>query len=312
MASSSAYKNLNSRMQNGKVILIDGGIGTELELRGVPMDSDAWCGVAAHKHLDILEQIHCDYIQAGAEIITANTYASSGLMLENSGFSKHVQEININAIAVAKKARKRMNKEGSAAIAGSLSHMVPILKGKDKVNPAMVPNSERITEALHEQTSIFVAESCDLILLEMMYSPERMEIALEAATQSKLPVWAGLSARRSENNKLVSYDETIEIELARLVESCAKYDVDAIGIMHTQAHLIDDCIKIIKGEWGGLIYCYPDSGYFQMPNWQFKNIITPEELEGFALKWAKSGATAIGGCCGLSPQHISALRGLKK
>ena len=312
MVPSSVYLDLIKRMKNGDVILIDGGIGSELELRGVPMDSDAWCGVAADKHRAILEKIHCDYIEAGADIITANTYASSGLMLSKAGFGDRVREINTNAIEVARQGRKRMREEGGVAIAGSLSHMVPILKGKDKVNPAMVPNGERIAEALNEQASIFYEESCDLILLEMMYSPERMLIALEAATRTNIPVWAGLSARRLENNKLVSYDETVEVELGRLVESCAKYDIDAIGIMHTQVHLIDDCIKIIREGWDGLIYCYPDSGYFQMPSWQFKNIITSKELEGFALKWVKSGATAIGGCCGLSPQHISALRGLKK
>ena len=66
-----------TRLQAGEVRLLYGATGTELEKRGVPMSTNAWSGSASLDHLDTLEQIHRDHIDAGADIITANTYATS-------------------------------------------------------------------------------------------------------------------------------------------------------------------------------------------------------------------------------------------
>ena len=56
---------------------------------------------------------------------------------------------------------------------------------------------------------------------------------------------------------------------------------------------------------------YPDSGYFRMPEWQFENVIPPEDFRRFATQWVESGMQIIGGCCGLSPEHIAAISALK-
>jgi len=306
-----AYTNLSTLMRNGELVLLDGGIGTELERRGVPMDSQAWCGVAAQGYAPILEEIHCDYIRAGAEIITANTYASSRLMLSNAGIGDQVIGINTEAIRIASRARANMNRD-DVAIAGSLSHMIPLLGGADQVDPAKKPENSQVSEALHEQADIFVKECCDLILLEMMYAPERMMIALDAAVGSGLPVWAGLSARSDSRGNLMSYEKSSEIAFKEIVKICINYGVDAIGIMHTRPNLIYSCIKEIRNIWDGLIYCYPDSGYFKMPNWRFEKIITPAAFSELARHWIGAGASAIGGCCGLSPPHIRSLAKLKE
>ncbi len=56
---------------------------------------------------------------------------------------------------------------------------------------------------------------------------------------------------------------------------------------------------------------YPDSGYFKMPHWQFENVIAPQAFLDYARQWIDQGAQIVGGCCGLSPEHIAALRPLK-
>jgi len=306
----STYSTLSTLMRHGGLVLLDGGIGTELERRGVPMNPQAWCGLAAQEHAAILDEIHSDYIRAGAEIITANTYASSRLMLSNAGMGNRVIDINSDAIKIASMAREKMNRD-DVAIAGSLSHMVPMLHGQDEADPAKKPSNALISEALHEQAEIFAKEACDLILLEMMYSPESMTIALDAAVGSGLPVWAGLSARSDSSGNLLSYDKSSEIEFQTIVKICINYGVDAIGIMHTRPDLISPCIQEIRRIWSGLIYCYPDSGYFKMPNWRFEEIISPTEFCELASHWVDAGASAIGGCCGLSPKHIRNLAALK-
>ena len=84
-----------------------------------------------------------------------------------------------------------------------------------------------------------------------------------------------------------------------------------MGVMHTAVDLISDCNSIIKNYHKGPLMAYPDSGYFQAPNWQFVDIITPQNLLNFAEAWKTEGMQIIGGCCGLGPEHTSFLSRLK-
>ena len=71
------YKNLKVRLDAGEIIVLDGGTGTELQRRGAQMDPSAWCGPASLNNSELLTQVHLDYIDAGADVVTANTFASS-------------------------------------------------------------------------------------------------------------------------------------------------------------------------------------------------------------------------------------------
>src|SRR5450631_107416 len=94
------------RLAGGEVVLLDGGTGTELEARGIPMDGAVWCGVAVLEHRDVVRMVHEDYIRAGAEIITANTFPSNRLALEPAGLGDRVTEINRRAVETALQARE--------------------------------------------------------------------------------------------------------------------------------------------------------------------------------------------------------------
>ena len=80
-----SYIQLKQRLDAGDVIVLDGGTGTELERRGVPMSPEAWCGPATLGNAELLTQIHLDYINAGSDVITANTYAANSMMLTPAG-----------------------------------------------------------------------------------------------------------------------------------------------------------------------------------------------------------------------------------
>ena len=99
-----SYRETERRLREGNILILDGGTGTELERRGVSMNQDAWCGPATLDNVKLLEAIHQDYILAGADIITANTYASSRLMLEPAGFADRFAEINQTAVRAAHRA----------------------------------------------------------------------------------------------------------------------------------------------------------------------------------------------------------------
>ena len=121
-----AYEDLKKRIDRNDLIILDGGVGTELQFRGIEMD-ETWCG-SASLNTQVLEKIHLDYIDAGAEVITTNTYASSRLMLEAAGLADSFEEINSKAILAAQEAKIK-TKKNDIFIAGSLSLRLPIPDG---------------------------------------------------------------------------------------------------------------------------------------------------------------------------------------
>ncbi len=304
-----ATTEIQNRLASGKLVVLDGGTGTELERRGVRMNADAWCGVATIDNLATLTEIHLDYIRAGADIITANTYASSRLMLEPAGYADRLHEINSNAIAAAKQAREESGRN-DVLIAGSLSHMSPITVGTDAADTTRTLSKTRLMDAYSELASIIKEQGCDLVLLEMLYYPERIPLVIEAALATGLPVWAGFSARRNEKGELLSFARDRDIPFEEIVKLLDDYELDAAGIMHTPSNLVEDAISLLRQHHSGVLMAYPDSGYFKMPSWQFDEIIPPPEFLQYASGWLDSGVQVIGGCCGLSPEHIEVLQQL--
>ena len=70
-------------------------------------------------------------------------------------------------------------------------------------------------------------------------------------------------------------------------------------------------LRILREVFDGPLMAYPGSGYFKSPNWEFKDVIRPDDLAGFAKDWVAAGAHVLGGCCGFGPEHIEALRPMK-
>ena len=109
---------------SGAPVIIDGGMGTELEKSGVPMDGKVWSGKAVLTHSDAVRTVHEEFIQAGAEVIIANTFAAARHMLEPGGLGDHVAEINTNAVRLACEARDN-TAQGPVAVAGSICEWAP-------------------------------------------------------------------------------------------------------------------------------------------------------------------------------------------
>ena len=305
---SDRYLKIKEKIHRKELIILDGGVGTELQKRGIEMDG-SWCG-SASLNTEILKQIHLDYIEAGAEIITANTYASSRLMLESAGLGGNFEEINEKAVNSAKSARREVENK-DILIAGSLSHRLPIADGAAQSDPNNNISEERLRENCEEMAEFLSSQGCDLIVLEMMYHPERIKAVFDAAKKTQKPIWAGFSVRRSEKGEVVSFTEEADIPFAEMLEIIKDYNLEAAGIMHSAVDIISDAVEILKSFYDGPIMAYPDSGGWVSPNWDFDKIIKPDALLSAAKQWSEEGVQIIGGCCGLSPEHIQAISTLK-
>ena len=107
--------------------MIDGGTGTEIQRRGVAMDGDTWCADANIGAPDTVREVHASYIDAGAELIIANTYATSPLLFDHLGRSDDVERIDRVAVALAQQAA-----DGRVLVGGSISVMRPVVAGGDR------------------------------------------------------------------------------------------------------------------------------------------------------------------------------------
>jgi len=294
------------KLMEGDAVVLDGATGTELQKRGVPMDDGAWCAVATATHPDQLRSIHEDYIRAGADIVTANTFASARHLLERAGIGERTAELNRLAVRLAREAAARAGDEVGRmiAVAGSLSTMRPVGKGTDQRDPsvdlAAIPWAANLREAAELQAEA----GADLLLLEMMSDLEHGGLALEAALATGLPVWVGLSARRRDG-ELMSYRDDGP-SFADLVKHYAAQPVGALGIMHTSLPDTEAALPILLEHATMPVMAYTESGYFRAPDWAFAEL-DPAALAAAAKGWVACGVRVVGGCCGLGPEHIAAV-----
>lgn len=300
------YKQLTQRIHVGEVIILDGATGTELQRRGVEMSPEAWCGPATLGNAELLTQIHLDYIHAGSDVITTNTYAANSMMLTPAGYGTKVKDIVKTAVDAALRAKEQAPTGRNIVVGGSLSHMVPHIPGTDLVDPERTPPPAQMAESFHELAQLLKEGGVDHIMLEMMYEENRTPLALAAAQSTGLPVWFGLSARRSESGKIVSFNLAHESPLETIIDFIPVTGIDVVNVMHTQPQAVSDTITMVRNKYKGPIGVYPDSGYFEMPDWNFTEVIPAEKLEVFYAEWLDMGVQLIGGCCGLTVDHIHA------
>ena len=295
---------LHDKVLRGETVLLDGAMGTELQTRGVPMNEHAWSGTALLSHPEIVREIHEDYLRAGAEVIITNTFSTGRRALEQAGVGADMKKINRDAVALATAARDTLA-DGPVAIAGSMCPWIDI-NTTEQYKDAL--DKKTIRAEFQEQADILAEAGVDLIALEMCSHPVTTPLIVEAASATGLPVWLGLSCRRdAASGALVGFDHPFP-DFEELLDILCTDNIGVVNIMHS---LVPDTmagIESLANVWSGPFGAYPESGNFVPPNWQFVDIISPEDLVAEARSWMNTGAQFIGGCCGLGVEHIRALR----
>lgn len=292
-------------LDRGEVLLLDGGTGTELERRGVPMDSDAWCGTAALDHQDAIQDLHEEYIRAGADAIITNTFATHRPLLEAAGLGDQVQAIVRRAVDAALKARDRAGCPG-VLVAGSLSTM-PASNVRGGYEPVEVQSA-----AYREQCDLLAESGVDVIALEMMQDAERGSLAFEAAKATGLPVWLGVSARKDRETGAITPFNWPRVSFESVLDALIPLGPSIVHVMHTEIAAVPEAVAMVQERWQGPIGVYPESGHFTMPHWNFVEVIEPADLLAEARGWVAAGVGIVGGCCGLGPEHIRALGALRE
>jgi S-methylmethionine-dependent homocysteine/selenocysteine methylase len=289
-------------LARGDVILLDGGTGTELERRGVPMDRQAWSATANLTHPDVVRGVHEDYIRAGADVVITNTFATARCHLEAAGLGERVAEVNRRAVELAREGRDRAAGHRDVWVAGSMSTMAP---GSD---PARRPSVARLSEMLREQADVLARAGVDLIVLEMMRDVDYAAGAVDAARATGLPVWVGFSCRQAADGAVRMFSGFQDLLFEEIIAPVMAHGGSLLAVMHSEVRDTGPALEVAKRCWRGPLAAYPESGYFTMPNWQFVDVIAPDDFVAHALDWLRQGVQVLGGCCGIGPEHIRLLR----
>ena len=114
-----SYSSIHEKLEDKKTIILDGGMGAELEKNGAKMDEKMLCGKCSVDNPELVRKIHEDYINAGADVITTNTYSTTPISMRQYGYEDLIEEFNKKSVQVAKDAIKNSNKDVALAGSGS-------------------------------------------------------------------------------------------------------------------------------------------------------------------------------------------------
>lgn len=296
------YRNVQRKLDAGQNIILDGGTGTDIQRRGAPMSGETWCADVNLTHPEIVQMVHEDYIRVGADVICANTFATSALSFNVYGRDEELLKIDATAVAIAKKAAAGTQ----VAVAGSISTMRPVAAGSDRTLKDVEWTEPEARELFRRKAENLAVTGIDLIMMEMMRDEDYSLFATETAMATGLPVWVGISVERRKDGKLSGFGRNDQLldDIARALSATGPA---AMSIMHTSPNDTDEALQILRKYWDGPLGAYPECGYFKSPDWQFVDVIAPDDLVAKARDWQKLGVSIFGGCCGLGPSHIAAL-----
>ena len=310
---------LDNKLSNKEIIVLDGATGSEIARLGAAMNSSAWCGVANKTHPDIVRQVHEEYIRAGADVVTANTFSTSRHVLASAGLADETVSINARAVELAREAVNNVSPERPVAVAGSMSNMLAWVPGTVSPDPRFLPTPEEEFNNYQEVAQTLAKSGVDLILMEMMTDIDRSSMAISAAVETGLPVWIGNSctlrddgsasvwnqhseeAQRLSPDHIKSEDKSYET----LIEAMLSFQPQVMGVMHSTIETTNAGLQTLFEHWQGPVMAYPETSSEVRKGISDK--VEPAIFAAHCHDWVESGVQIIGGCCGTTIEHIRSM-----
>jgi homocysteine S-methyltransferase len=314
----SEYASLRTRIDAREVIILDGAIGTQLQRMEVPMSHDAWAAIALESHPFTVRRLHELYIEAGVDVITANTYSSARHNLLPLGLGDKVHELNLRAVMLARDARDRLAKERPVWIGGSVSNY-GLMAGAEPgwqdfqyFRGRVETTDDQARANLREQAEILAEYGVDFLIAEPTGSTVQRRWVIEACLATGLPVWSGFKCRQdaADGSLRVGYQsgEDFDAEFASL----AALGGEVVTVFHSPVDATDAALDVVKAHWNGPIGIYPEAertDYVHAHRDESVDTkLTPDEFVARAQRWVAEGVQVVGGCCGVELEYIRPLR----
>lgn len=285
----------------GNILLLDGGLGQEIQKRSSEPASPLWSVNVMMNAPEIVEAVHADFIDAGAKVITLNTYTASPERLTRDGAIDLFEALHAQAIAIARLARDKSGKT-DLQIAGCLPPLMASYRSDVVPDKAQCLSSYR---RIVEQQ----AAGVDYFLCETLTLPEEIETAVMAAKESGKPVIAGMTAKDGEGHLLRS-----GLPIQRGIEAAIGAGAHGVVVNCSWPESITQAMKHFKAveqPYGAYANGFTSIDALNpggtVDSLTAREDLDPEKYSDHALSWVKNGASIVGGCCEVGPAHIKRL-----
>lgn len=284
--------------------ILDGGFGRELARRGAPFRQPEWSALALTEAPDIVKEVHLDFIRAGAEVVTTNNYAVVPFHIGQERFDTEVKDLVNIAVMQAKKAVEES--EQKVLIAGCL----PPLFGSYRADLFQENEAEKLAKPIIET----LAPHVDFWLAETQSCLKEVETIHTLLPKDQRNFWVSFTLQdelkleqpllRSGENIQQAAEMIIRLGAKAVLFNCCQPEVILKAIIAIKS-LLPEGIEI-----GAYANAFPPQNNEATANDGLDEVRTdlnPELYLKFAQEWKEAGATLIGGCCGIGPEHISEL-----
>ena len=302
-----AYQRVQRMIAAEDCVILDGGVATELQRVGLKnfrlSDKGLWGTWALYHAPHAALEVHRRYIAAGCDIVSTDTWAimsapeMEARSLVGSAGPSHWMDVARLGIRLARQAVAEAGITGQCAVAFSINGDI---------------DSAQRQATLQLLTRVFEDDPPDLILMETLsLIRENLTFpAVEMLLQTGLPVW--LSFRRCRHGVCGVHGQHWggpEGDLfGRAAREFERMGVGALLINCLPAEHVPGMLPWLRDFTDLPLGVYPNLGHYLDPGWKFDDQIGPEDYARLARQWCAEGAQIIGGCCGVTPQHIAATR----
>lgn len=288
-------KLLFNKLFEDRIVMLDGATGSNLMSCGMPVGvcTEQWI-LDNPKHLIKLQR---EYIKSGSNIILAPTFTANRIKLAEYGLEDKVDEINYRLVQLSKQAVELEGHRGY--VAGDLT-----MTGK-QLKPIGSLDLDELIDVYKEQAISLYKAGVDLFLVETMMSLAEARAALIAIKEvCDLPVMVSLTFNEDGKTLFGSTPEASVVVLQSL-------GADAVGInCSTGPKEMKALVKSMLDYAKVPIFAKPNNGKPELIDGKTGYRMTPEEFAELARDLVDLGVSAVGGCCGTTPKHISALKAL--
>lgn len=286
-----------TRLRSDTPLLFDGATGTELHRRGVDTTLPLWSARALLEAPDVLREIHRDYVQAGADILTTNTFRTHRRNLSRAGMGERAGELTRLAVEIAQECA-RAGAGRHVFVAGSIAPL------EDCYSPTLVPPDAELAREHAELARNLAAAGVDFLLVETMNTVREVAAATRAAVATGLPAVASVVCGPDGN--LLSGEGISEV-----VEALAPLGPAALLVNCAPAPDLERPLAALRAETNLPVGGYGNVGHADdQHGWVNTDAVDPSAYARYAGEWLQLGATLVGGCCGTTPLHTRALRRL--
>lgn len=294
--------NFEEFLYSDQLIVFDGAMGTSIQnYNSNNIKWDGYEGCNEYLNLsnpDIIYDIHCSFLEAGADIIETNTFGANEIILKEYNLEKECYNINKKAIEIAKSAAQKYNKYVAASI-GPTSKLPSLLQ----------VSFEELCIAYREQIRAFIDSAVDLIIIETCQDLLQVKTALfsifESLYSHKLDIPVMLSISLQENGNML-----LGSNIDAIIALAENYPIHSLGFnCSVGPDKLYEPIKELSQKWDRLISIMPNAGLPKNIDGKLQYDLSSENFSEIISQMCKEGLVDIvGGCCGTTPQYINVLK----